>query len=147
MMNDATKPVPSVRAALTALLHQVDLAAMQYSSAPHVNVEIPKDAIDAAFDALAAPFGLALEQESKYTTCPDTGAIINRATGQPIPSDEPIMIFRAKDVYAREITRRYFDLVHDNGKSRSVHGDVCFERHQKFIDFADRHLEKMRTPD
>jgi hypothetical protein len=39
-----------------------------------------------------------INQERKYDAV--DGKIVNRATGKPIPDDEPIVIFRAKDKLA-----------------------------------------------
>lgn len=137
-MNDTTKPVPSVRAALSALLE-----AMRSG-------EALLDAQQQAQAALAAPyeyFGLSLDQEPKYTTCPHSGALINRETGKPIPPDEPIMIFRARDVLARQIVRRYCDLLPENAARGSGFRDSAFERAQAFNAFAEKHAHRMKKPD
>lgn len=140
-MSDSAKPVPSVRAALSALLNVLR---------SDVSPEKVKEAIQSADAALSAPyeyFGLSMEQEPKYTTCPHSGAIINRATGVPIPPDEPIMIFRARDTLARPVIRRYVDLLPENCARGSGFRDSAFERSQAFIAFADRHPERLKRPD
>jgi hypothetical protein len=153
-MADETKPVLSVRAALQTILDK-SVAVLQRHIEPDGGLS-DHDALSqlygifdgpdyrAAKAALAAPFGVTVEQEPKYTTCPDTGSIINRATGKPIPPDEPIMIFRAKDPYAREVLRRYHDLIINlDGRFAAS----CFERSQRFIAFAERNPARMRKPD
>jgi hypothetical protein len=92
-------------------------------------------------------FGLSIEQEPKYTVDRTTGRIINRATGVAIPDDEPIMIFRAKDVHARATIRRYVDLVEEGTAGSQHHKNVCFERYQQFVAFSEQHPERMKKPD
>lgn len=138
-MTDPTKPVLSVRAALRAVL-----SAIRHNDGTAERADALRHALTAGDAALAAPFGLTVEQESKYTTCPHTGAIVNRATGLPIPPDEPIMIFRAKDIHAAPIAMRYYDLILETG---STFVDSCFERAQAFIKFRVRYPARMRKPD
>jgi hypothetical protein len=55
-----------------------------------------------AFEAGNVPlrmFGLRTSQESKYTIN-ERGRIVNRESGEPIPDEEPVVIFRAKDALA-----------------------------------------------
>lgn len=86
------------------------------------------------------------EQEPKYDV--RDGRIVNRATGEPIPDDEPIMILRAKDVIAAGVVRRYHDLLLDGSTARLTdHKRSCFERYQAFIAFAEQHPERMKRPD
>lgn len=137
-MDENTKPVPSVRAALQALVSMIRSAWLEAGSPPL------EACVAEAEAALAAPFGLTDAQESKYTTCEQTGRIKNRATGALIPDDEPVMIFRAKDVHAAQVILRYHDLILETG---STFVDSCFERAQAFIAFRDSHPESMRKPD
>lgn len=150
-MDQNTKPVPSVRAALTelrsAVVAELRLSvetdgAEAYTRAVNRVVR----AADEAEAALAAPFGLTLEQESKYNVN-DFGKLINRATGKPIPDDEPTMLFRAQDVHTRAISRRYFDLIEEAVIGETRHKSVLFERYQRFVHFADTHPERMKKPD
>jgi hypothetical protein len=89
---------------------------------------------------------LSLIQEPKYDV--RDGKIVNRATGEAIPDDEPIIILRAKDVHAAPTIRRYVDLVNEaRGSKPSVHMDSCFGRYQSFVEFARAHPERMKQPD
>lgn len=109
------------------------------------NSRVPAGLIHQAQEALA--FGLTVAQEPKYTVEPGSGRIINRATLVAIPDDEPIMIFRAKDVRARLALRTYADsVVETNGRAMN-HRNSSFDRYQAFIDFADKHPERMKEPD
>jgi hypothetical protein len=47
-----------------------------------------------------------ISQEPKYDVTPE-GRIINRASGEIIPDDEPIFIFRARDTYALSVLLYY----------------------------------------
>lgn len=135
-MTDPTKPVPSVRAALQALLAAMDCVGEDAHEA------VASAEADARA-ALAAPFGLSVEQEPKYTAN-DFGKLVTRRTGIAIPDDEPTMTFRAKDIHAAPIIMRYHDLILETG---STFVDSCFERAQAFIKFRERYPERMRKPD
>ena len=52
------------------------------------------------------------EQESKYEA-DQNGDIFNRISGNYIPSDEPIMIFRARDKHAAAMIAYYKKLCTD----------------------------------
>lgn len=98
------------------------------------------------FIAGDADFGLPLAQEPKFTVDRETGRLINRATGIAIPDDEPIMIFRAQDMHARKVISYYVNLVTQDDPLGN-HKDVCFDRYQAFIAFAEQHAERMKSPD
>ncbi len=59
-------------------------------------------------------------QERKYTFT--GGKIVNRATGVAIPDNEPIMIFRAKDMMAPEAILAYRNQCHDENHKKEVAG-------------------------
>jgi hypothetical protein len=146
-MEDATsrKDVPSVRAALQALVDHIDR--MGLADPTTVKITLSAGAVDEFRNALAAPFGLTVEQESKYTVN-DFGRLIKRETGVPIPDDEPVMIVRAKDELARVAVRTYADTVAEEGGTNATkHAQSCFGRYQKFVEFAERHPERMKKPD
>lgn len=99
-----------------------------------------------ALDKFMSGGVLSIEQEPKYDV--RFGRLVNRASGIPIPHDEPIMIFRAQDVHVRPTIRRYCDLVTNNeGAAQTSHQKTCFGRYQSFVEFADRHPERMKSPD
>lgn len=84
--------------------------------------------------------GLSMIQEPKYTV---TGsAIVNRASGEVIPADEPVFIFRARDVYAASAIRRYAMEVAD-----VTHRNIVLGRWQQFVDFARQNPTRMKQPD
>ena len=79
-------------------------------------------------------------QEPKYGI--RGGRIINRQTGAPIPDDEPIFLFRAKDRLAVRILTAYFSAIEDPEHARAVAA-----RLEDFKRFAREHPERMKDPD
>lgn len=81
-----------------------------------------------------------IEQEPKYDAV--DGRIVNRASGEAIPDDEPVFIFRARDRHALEAIRRYSYTVSD-----PAHRDAIRLRMRDFENFWDDHPERMKEPD
>ena len=79
-------------------------------------------------------------QEPKYGI--RDGQIVNLSSGAPIPDDEPIFIFRAKDRLAVRILTSYFSAIEDPEHARAVAG-----RLEDFKRFAREHPERMKDPD
>jgi hypothetical protein len=79
-------------------------------------------------------------QERKYDAV--DGKIVNRATGKPIPDDEPLIIFRAKDKLAGLAMSYYAALCEDK-----LHHDVIRGRVHDFIGWQLDNPEKVREPD
>lgn len=82
------------------------------------------------------------QQDPKYDF--EFGRVINTERNEPIPLDEPVMVFRARDVYARQLIRHYLNLIaagpHD-------HVAAVLERHRAFNQFALDHPERIKEPD
>lgn len=93
-------------------------------------------------DANGIVFGLTTAQEPKYTTSSKDGRIANRATGKAIPDDEPVFVMRGQDVHAVAALQAYVALVSD-----PAHAQVVHQRIADFIDFANAHPERMKSPD
>lgn len=68
--------------------------------------------------------------------------IVNMATGEPIPLDEPIFIMRAKDSNAAHGISLYADLCHDPN-----HLEAVYARCEEFVNFRENHPGRMREPD
>lgn len=81
-----------------------------------------------------------IEQEPKYDII--DGRIVNRKTGVPIPDNEPVMIFRAKDVYAAAAINAYHCLV-----PPGEHRDAVEARINDFRRFAHNNPGLMKAPD
>jgi len=80
-------------------------------------------------------------QEPKYRIS-NHGEILNRASGEKIPDDEPIMIFRARDVHAADMIHGYLESVEDE-----QHKEAVRERLFDFVKFSTDHPERMKEPD
>lgn len=85
--------------------------------------------------------GLAPAQEPKYTV--NGQSIVNRASGEAIPDDEPVFIFRARDVHARS-TLRFYSNVLPRG---TAHWLAVMNRVIDFDTWATANPERMREPD
>lgn len=87
-------------------------------------------------------FGLSQTQEPKYTVSQRDGRILNRATGKPIPDDEPIFVLRAKDVHASAALAAYLAEIGDIEHRAAVQARI-----DAFDAFAAAHPERMKVPD
>lgn len=65
-------------------------------------------------------FGLTLAQTSKYTTASTSGRITVRATGKPIPDDEPVFILRASDTHACDVLEHYLQFCECEGHAMAI---------------------------
>lgn len=80
------------------------------------------------------------QQEPKYEI--RDGRLVNRASGEAIPDDEPVMIFRARDKHAHGAILNYARLCRDEH-----HYGVVQDRARDFAEFAEKHPERMKEPD
>ncbi|WP_430434776.1 KTSC domain-containing protein [Methyloversatilis sp.] len=96
-------------------------------------------------DANGVVFGLTRAQCPKYTISQKDGRLVNRATGKPIPDDEPVFVLRAQDVLAIHALQDYQSRVYASGDFGQA-GAVSL-RIADFIDFANAHPERMKSPD
>ncbi|MCY1166944.1 hypothetical protein D9M73_68980 [compost metagenome] len=85
--------------------------------------------------------GLSHKQEPKYATN-GGGKLFNRATGNVIPDDEPVMIFRAQDRNVVPMLWAYYDTC-----LNADHRAVIKSRISDFERFAEAHPERMKEPD
>lgn len=83
------------------------------------------------------------KQEPKYAN-DERGQIINRKTGEPIPDDEPVFIFRARDQHAVAVLTHYARLIINgpHGHTEAVH-----QRMEDFMAFRDANPDRMKVPD
>lgn len=70
------------------------------------------------------------------------GQFINRASNIPIPDDEPVFIFRARDHYAAAIISDYASVCLNKEHQEIVENCV-----KDFDDFAAAHPDRMKEPD
>ncbi|MFK4706166.1 hypothetical protein ABIC83_003005 [Roseateles asaccharophilus] len=79
-------------------------------------------------------------QDPKYAI--QDGRLVNAASGEPIPADEPVFIFRAKDPRALEALQAYV-----NACENTQHVQAVEQRIIDFERFAETHASSMREPD
>lgn len=78
-----------------------------------------------------------------FETSPEGGRIISRDSG-PIPLDEPVFIFRARDVHAIPVLDAYLQAC---AGGPTQHVRAISARIAEFMEFARRHPERMKAPD
>jgi hypothetical protein len=85
---------------------------------------------------VARPY-LTVGQEPKYG-----GTLFNRVSGEAIPADEPVFIFRARDHYAARVIAHYMVYL-----PPSDHRVAVEQRARDFYSFAVAHPDRMKEPD
>jgi Restriction alleviation protein Lar len=88
-----------------------------------------------------AQHGLPEGQEPKYTV--NGRAIVNRASNEEIPHDEPVFILRARDVHAMYALRSYLLRLPAGSEHRRAVEARCMD----FFNFKAAHLDRMKEPD
>jgi hypothetical protein len=83
---------------------------------------------------------MVFNQERKYDAI--DGKIVNRASGKPIPDNEPIIIFRAKDLKSNVALQAYLDVL-----EYEVHKQVIQERIVQFEEFQASTSIPPKEPD
>jgi hypothetical protein len=71
----------------------------------------------------------------------ENGRFINRVSGEAIPDDEPVIIFRARDHHAVAVLQHYYSLVND-----PHHEQAIWERLNEFLEFKQRFPDRMKEP-
>ena len=71
--------------------------------------------------------------------------IVKAATLEPIPDDEPLILFRGRDHNAIEALRRYEDVCKAEGCT-DFHMDGINNRMCAFLNFKVQHPERMKQP-
>jgi hypothetical protein len=71
--------------------------------------------------------------------------IVKAATGEPIPSDEPVILFRARDRNAIPMLRRYKELCEADGCT-DFHLAGIENRLSAFVGFSEDYPECMKQP-
>lgn len=79
-------------------------------------------------------------QDPKYDI--EDGRLINAATGEPIPEDEPIFILRAKDRKALDTLAHYFRQCRNANHILAVSKRILH-----FVGFSKQYPERMKEPD
>jgi hypothetical protein len=84
--------------------------------------------------------GMYASQEPKYGILGNR--LYNRASGEFIPTDEPVFVFRARDRYARAGLSYYMGLF-----AQGTHRGAIEARIREFNSFASAHPDRMKEPD
>lgn len=71
----------------------------------------------------------------------ENGQFINRVSGEAIPDDEPVIIFRARDIHAHAVLLFYHSRVRDPHHKKAV-GERCDE----FFAFQRTNHNRMKEP-
>ncbi|HWT40096.1 MAG TPA: hypothetical protein VN081_02390 [Dongiaceae bacterium] len=69
------------------------------------------------------------------------GQFVNRVSGEPIPNDEPIIIFRARDRHAEHVLREYLSMATDEH-----HREAIRDRMSEFAAYRAAHPERIKEP-
>lgn len=85
------------------------------------------------------------EQEPKYEA--RDGRIYNRASGEAIPDDEPVFIFRARDKMAIKALEGYLQALAATEPKNYQHIQAVCERIVHFSDFKTNNFHRMKMPD
>lgn len=146
MTEDDPKP-SNLQAAILAIPHDADYAdpCKQYAFDAGFKLALQAAADLAASTALQAPLsevpeGMPVTQEPKYGI--RDNRLFNRASGEVIPEDEPVFIFRARDTHAINILAGYAREV-----SNAEHASAVWGRVDDFKRFWDANPDRMRQPD
>jgi hypothetical protein len=71
----------------------------------------------------------------------ENGRFVNRVSGEAIPDDEPVIIFRARDRHALAVLDFYRSLADDEHHRRAI-----TDRINEFYAFAQEHADRMKEP-
>lgn len=98
-------------------------------------------AVRALYAAPVPAPDLPVFQESKYGY--RDRHLYNRASGDFIPHDEPVFLFRARDIYAARAIGAYANMLQPG----TSHRRAVEARAQQFAAFAPLHPDRMKEPD
>lgn len=88
-----------------------------------------------------------IQIEPKYDVDLGTGRIVNRASGNPIPDDEPIMVFRAQDHYVADMLAQYFFSLPGETASEREHRLAVAKRLAQICEWQANNPLRVKTPD
>lgn len=69
------------------------------------------------------------------------GQFVNRVSGEPIPHDEPVIIFRARDRHAIPVLREYLTMATDEHHRQAIR-----DRLAEFSTYREAHPDRMKEP-
>ncbi len=71
----------------------------------------------------------------------------NVASGEYIPEDEPVMVFRARDNFALSVLRHYHSILVQSGQIDDSHLAAVEAQIGRFYNFRYDHPDRMKVPD
>jgi len=71
----------------------------------------------------------------------EDGRFVNRVSGEAIPDDEPVILFRARDRHAVQVLCYYYDIAQD-----PHHKQAIKDRIDEFEAYRLAHPEQMKEP-
>jgi hypothetical protein len=71
----------------------------------------------------------------------ENGRFINRVSGEAIPDNEPVILFRARDRHAVELLNFYWKLATDEH-----HREAISDRIEEFLAYRAAHPERVKEP-
>jgi hypothetical protein len=71
----------------------------------------------------------------------ENGQFVNRKSGEAIPVDEPVILFRARDRHAYDVLRAYLTMASD-----PHHREAIKDMMALFADYQQRHPDRMKEP-
>ena len=71
----------------------------------------------------------------------EDGCFINRVSGEAIPDEEPVIIFRARDVHTLAILRLYQTLANEPHHQRAIQ-----DRIDEFSAYQERYPTRLKEP-
>jgi hypothetical protein len=80
--------------------------------------------------------------ERKYKIDKDTGRLVSRAEGVPVPEDEPLFILRAQDRNALPMLMAYHAICQDLNHQGNVIKSI-----NDFDEFRKKYPDRMKEPD
>ena len=83
--------------------------------------------------------------DPKFHIEPQTGAIVKTSNGEPIPDDEPLMLFRARDHNALPMLQEYRKICVADGCNNFQLAAID-NRIAAFENFAMDHPDRMKQP-
>ena len=80
-----------------------------------------------------------MAEDKKFTF--ENGKFVNRVSGEAIPDDEPVILFRARDRHALQVLEYYLTLVTDDHHEQAVQ-----DRIGEFRAFKLANIHRMKEP-
>lgn len=74
----------------------------------------------------------------------EDGYFVNRVSGEKIPQDEPVILFRARDRYALDVLKFYEEMVSVEGDLH--HRAAIIAKIGEFRFFKNNHPDRMKEP-